>query len=61
MQDGDRIHIDIENYSITLLISDEELAKRRETMPLSEPRLLSGYLKRYAAAVSSADKGAVLC
>jgi dihydroxy-acid dehydratase len=58
--DGDKIHIDIENYAITLLISDEELKKRTGTMPLRTPPPLKGYLKRYAAAVSSADKGAVL-
>ena len=58
--DGDKIHIDIEHYAITLLISDEELKKRKETMPLRTPPPLKGYLKRYAAAVSSADKGAVL-
>jgi len=58
--DGDKIHIDIEHYAITLLISDDELKKRKETMPLRTPPPLRGYLKRYAAAVSSADKGAVL-
>jgi dihydroxy-acid dehydratase len=58
--DGDKIHIDIEHYAITLLISDEELKKRTETMSLRTPPPLKGYLKRYAAAVSSADKGAVL-
>jgi dihydroxy-acid dehydratase len=58
--DGDKIHIDIESYAITLLISDEELEKRKETMRLRTPPPLKGYLKRYAAAVSSADKGAVL-
>jgi dihydroxy-acid dehydratase len=58
--DGDKIHIDIEHYAITLLISDEELKKRKDTMLLRNPPPLKGYLKRYAAAVSSADKGAVL-
>jgi dihydroxy-acid dehydratase len=58
--DGDKIHIDIEHYAITLLVSDEELKKRKDTMPLRSPLPLKGYLKRYAAAVSSADKGAVL-
>jgi dihydroxy-acid dehydratase len=59
--DGDKIHIDIARYAITLLVSGEELDKRRETAPLRPPQTLTGYLKRYANAVSSADKGAVLC
>ncbi|MDR0289597.1 MAG: dihydroxy-acid dehydratase [Treponema sp.] len=59
--DGDKIHIDIEHQALTLLVSDEEIAKRRQTAPAKPPRNLSGYLKRYAKAVSSADKGAVLC
>jgi len=60
VRDGDKIHIDIERYAITLLVSDEELRKRADTMLLRTPPPLKGYLKRYAAAVSSADKGAVL-
>ena len=59
--DGDKIHIDIDNYSIMLLVSDEEIGMRRQTMPNKPQRNLSGYLKRYAESVSSADKGAVLC
>ncbi len=60
VQEGDKIHIDIENFAITLLVSDEEMNNRKSSIPLRKPPLLSGYLKRYAAAVSSADKGAVL-
>jgi dihydroxy-acid dehydratase len=58
--EGDKIHIDIERNAISLLVSAEELQKRRDTTRLREPLALSGYLKRYAKAVSSADKGAVL-
>jgi len=58
--EGDKIHIDIERNAISLLVSTEEMQKRRDTMRLREPEALSGYLKRYAKAVSSADKGAVL-
>ena len=60
VSEGDKIHIDIEHNAITLLISDEEMQKRRDTIRLRAPEALSGYLKRYAKAVSSADKGAVL-
>ena len=58
---GDKIRINIENHSIELLISDEEINKRRQTMKKMPQKLLSGYLKRYAKSVSSADKGAVVC
>ena len=58
--DGDKIHIDIQNYSINLLVPDEEMHRRKETMKIKKPPQLSGYLRRYAAGVLSADKGAVL-
>jgi len=58
--EGDKIHIDIDNNAITLLVPNEEMKKRKETTRLREQKALSGYLKRYAKAVSSADKGAVL-
>jgi len=58
--EGDKIHIDIERNAISLLVSDKEMQKRREAMRLRPPGALSGYLKRYSKAVSSADKGAVL-
>ena len=59
VQDGDIISIDIPNYSIKLNVSDEELAKRKASTVLKKKEV-SGYLKRYAAQVSSADKGAII-
>lgn len=59
VKDGDIISIDIPNYSITLQVSDEEIAKRKAEMPIKKKEV-SGYLKRYAAQVSSADKGAII-
>jgi dihydroxy-acid dehydratase len=59
--DGDKIHIDINNHSLTLLVPEEEIGRRRQVMPDRQKRDLSGYLKRYAKTVSSADKGAVIC
>ena len=61
VRDGDRIHIDIENHALTLLVSDGEIDRRRQTMPLKTQEKLGGYLARYAKAVSSADRGAVVC
>ena len=60
VKDGDRIKIDIPNYSIELLVSDEEMEERKKTMKVREQRDLTGYLKRYARYVQSADKGAIV-
>ena len=59
VKDGDIISIDIPNYTIKLNVSDAELAKRKAEMPLKKKEV-TGYLKRYAAQVSSADKGAII-
>ena len=60
VKDGDKIQIDIPNYSLMLLVSNEEMEERKKTMKLKEPKELTGYLKRYARMVSSADKGAIV-
>ncbi len=60
VKDGDIISINIPAYTIELKVSDEELAKRRAEMPIKRKENITGYLKRYAAMVSSADKGAII-
>ncbi len=60
VKDGDIISIDIPNYSINLEVSDEELEERKKTMTIKKKENITGYLKRYAAMVSSADKGAII-
>lgn len=60
VKDGDIISIDIPNYKIELKVSEEELNKRKEEMPIKRKENLTGYLKRYAKMVSSADKGAII-
>ena len=60
VHEGDIIAIDINNYSITLKVSDEELAERRKNWTPNEPKIKTGYLARYAKLVTSADKGAIL-
>lgn len=60
VKDGDIISIDIPNYSINLEISEEELAERKKSMPILRKENITGYLKRYAQQVSSADKGAII-
>ncbi len=59
VQEGDIISIDINANTIDMKVSDEELAKRRENW-IPKKKEVSGYLKRYAEQVTSADKGAVL-
>lgn len=60
VKDGDLIAIDIPNHTITLKVSEAELAKRKEEMPILKKENVTGYLKRYAKLVSSADKGAII-
>ena len=60
VKDGDIISINIPEYKIELKVSDEELNKRRAEMPIKRKENISGYLKRYASQVSSADKGAII-
>ena len=60
VKDGDIISINIPAYKIELKVSDEEMAKRRAEMPIKKKENITGYLKRYAAMVSSADKGAII-
>jgi dihydroxy-acid dehydratase len=66
VKNGDRIRIDIPNRSINVLVSDEDLAKRRVEQDklgwkpvLARPRKISAALKAYALLATSADKGAV--
>ena len=60
VKDGDMITIDIPNYSISLEVSDEEMAKRKAETTLKVKEGLTGYLRKYAKMVSSADKGAII-
>ena len=60
VEEGDMIEIDINNLSIKLDVSDEELAKRKAAWTPREPKVTTGYLARYAAMVTSGNRGAVL-
>ena len=59
VEEGDIIAIDINANTINMKVSDEELARRRANWT-PKTKEVSGYLKRYAALVTSADKGAIL-
>ncbi len=60
VKEGDRIAIDIPAKTITLKVSDEEIQKRQAVWTPPQPKIQSGYMARYAKAVSSASKGAVV-
>ncbi|MCR5000527.1 MAG: dihydroxy-acid dehydratase [Lachnospiraceae bacterium] len=60
VEEGDIIEIDINNYSINLKVSEEELNKRKAAWKPREPKVTTGYLSRYAAMVTSGNRGAIL-
>ncbi|MGN0551387.1 MAG: dihydroxy-acid dehydratase [Acutalibacteraceae bacterium] len=60
INEGDEIEIDINANTINVLISDEELNRRRAQWKPRQPRITTGYLARYAKLVTSGTKGAVL-
>ena len=60
VEEGDIISIDINNNSLNVLVSDEELAERRKKWQPREPKVTTGYLARYAALVTSGNRGAIL-
>jgi dihydroxy-acid dehydratase len=59
IKDGDYIAIDAESNSITLEVSEEELAERRKNWSPPKLKVERGVLYKYARTVSSASKGCV--
>lgn len=59
VKDGDRIVIDATNYSIDLLVDEEELTRRRAEWVIPEPRYKSGFLAKYARLAQGAELGAI--
>jgi len=59
LKEGDIIHIDIPNYKLEVELSDKEIKERLSKLPKWEPRIKTGYLKRYIDNVTSASTGAV--
>jgi dihydroxy-acid dehydratase len=60
IEDGDKISINIPERRIELKVPEKELAKRREKWSPPKSNVKKGYLLRYSALVTSADKGAIL-
>ena len=60
VREGDVIEINIPERSINLMVSEEEMERRRLGLKTFSPRIKEGYAVRYAHQVSSASKGAIL-
>ena len=60
VKDGDIIQIDIEKCELNVKLSDEEFAKRKEGWTPNEPKIKTGYLRRYSKHVASGMQGAVM-
>jgi len=60
LKNGDVVTLDIPSRILKVELSDSEINKRIESLPVFEPKIKKGYLARYARMVTSANKGAVL-
>ena len=60
VEEGDLIRINIPETKLELVVSDEELERRRANWQPREPKVTTGYLARYASMVTSGNRGAVL-
>lgn len=60
VEEGDIIEINIPENTLNMRVSDEELARRKEKWQPREPKITTGYMKRYVHLVTSGNRGAVL-
>lgn len=60
VEEGDIIKINIPENTLNVDVSDEVLAERRAKWQPREPKVTTGYLARYAAMVTSGNRGAIL-
>ncbi|MEA3513603.1 MAG: dihydroxy-acid dehydratase [Campylobacterota bacterium] len=60
LQDGDEIHIDVDQYILSANLSDEEIAKRKADFSPIKKEIKSSWLKQYRALVTNASSGAIL-
>ncbi|MCI7106754.1 MAG: dihydroxy-acid dehydratase [Agathobacter sp.] len=60
VEEGDIIEINIPEMTLNINVSDEEMEARRAKWQPREPKVTTGYLKRYASMVTSGNRGAVL-
>jgi dihydroxy-acid dehydratase len=59
LRDADIININIPDHKLEVELSQKELEQRLAALPSFEPKIKTGYLKRYSDKVSSASTGAV--
>jgi dihydroxy-acid dehydratase len=57
VKSGDRIRLSVKNREISLLVTDEELAKRARENPVTPPTAERGYRKLFLQSVTQADQG----
>jgi dihydroxy-acid dehydratase len=57
VRSGDRIRLSVARREISLLVSDDELARRAREQPVREPNAERGYRKLFLASVTQADRG----
>jgi dihydroxy-acid dehydratase len=60
LKDGDEIHIDVDQYILSVNLSDEEIAKRKAEFTPIKKEITSSWLKQYRALVTNASSGAIL-
>ena len=60
IEEGDIISIDIPNLKLEVKVSDEEMQARKANWQPRQPKVTTGYLARYAAMVTSGNRGAIL-
>jgi dihydroxy-acid dehydratase len=59
IREGDEVTVDIDDRSLSVALSDDEIAKRVAEYESPEPPYARGVMAKYAATVSSAAKGAI--
>lgn len=60
VEEGDTIRINIPENKLDFVISEEEMEERRAKWQPRTPKITTGYLARYAAMVTSGNRGAIL-
>jgi len=60
LKDGDEIHIDVDQYILSVNLTDEEIAKRKAAFKPLKKEINSKWLKQYRALVTNASNGAIL-